>query len=118
MLLEIYHRQDGLAFCRVKVGELVSTDVPIMATDRGIPLLPVESMLSYQSIQQLLLTYQGIMEVCNNETATNQSQEKQANCPQKRLVVLDRQTTTAICTDNRDHLSATSQSQDDTTGEP
>ena len=53
-LVEIYHRQDGVAFCRVKVGELGRSVVPIAVTDRGIPISSPESLLSYESLQQLL----------------------------------------------------------------
>lgn len=117
--MEIYRRQDGVAFCRVEVGQLMRTDVPITATNRGFAAPSPDSLLSYQSVQQLLRTFQGIMEVRDDATATtaNQDQNSQTDYAQKSLVILDGQTTTAICTDNRGGLPTTSQSASDATGE-
>lgn len=87
------------------------------ATDRGISISPPDSLLSYQSIQQLLTTYQGIMEARDDAVATaKQAQDKQTNYTKESLGVLDGQTTTAICADSRGDLSITCQSAGAATG--
>jgi hypothetical protein len=95
----------------------VRTDVPITSTSREIAILPPKSLLSYQSIQQLLRTYQEIMEVRDDATARAEPEEGDpTDSTNESLALPDRQTTTAICTDDRDDMSTTCQSVDATTG--
>jgi hypothetical protein len=116
-LVEIYHRKDGATFCRVKVGELGRSDVPLTATDRGIPLPIPDSLLNYQSLQQLLTTYQAIVEARDEEAArTKQDPGEQRGCTQECVAVNDRKATGAICTDYRGDLPTAGQSADEARG--
>jgi hypothetical protein len=116
--VEIYHRQDGVIFCRVKVGKLGRSDVPLSATNRGIPLPIPESLLSYQSLQQLLTTYQAIMEARDDKTAraTSPEQEIQTYWSQASVAIHDGQATRAMYTDHQSDLPKTGQSADERTG--
>jgi hypothetical protein len=118
-LVEIYHRQDGVALCRVKVGQLGQCDVPFTATDRGIPMHVPDSLLSHQSFQQLLTTYQGIMEARDDDASATarQKQGDQTNCAKASVAGIDGQATTAICADNRGGLPKGCQSVVGSTGE-
>jgi hypothetical protein len=117
-LVEIYYRQDGTGFCRVKLGQLGRTDVPLTATNRAIPMVVPDSLLSYQSVQQLLLTYQGIMEARDDAVSVQakQGQENATDRAQNSLAVADGQTAGAVPAHNREDLSAAGQSDGQTTG--
>jgi hypothetical protein len=116
-LVEIYHRKDGATFCRVKVGELGRSDVPLTATDRGIPLPIPDSLLSYQSLQQLLTTYQAIVEARDDEVPkTKQEQGVQRDYAQTSMAVPDRQAASAIYTDHQSDMSTAGQSADEGEG--
>jgi hypothetical protein len=116
-LVEIYQRQDGATFCRVKVGRLGRSDVPLTATDRGIPLPIPDSLLSYRSLQQLLTTYQEIVEARDDEAArTKQDPGEQGDCTQASVAVHDGQGTRAIYPDYRSDLPTAGQSTDERTG--
>jgi hypothetical protein len=117
-LVEIYHRQDGVTFCRIKVGELGRSDVPLTATNRGIPLPIPESLLSYQSLQQLLTTYQAIMEARDDKTAraTSPEQEIQTDWSQASVAIHDGQATRAMYTDHQSDLPKAGQSADEGAG--
>jgi len=116
-LVEIYYRQDGIALCRVKVGELGQSDVPLAATDRGIPTPISSSLLNHQSFQQLLTTYQGIMEARDDDaSATTREKRSEADCAKEGVVGIDGASTTAICADNRGDLPAACQPVVDATG--
>lgn len=116
-LVEIYQRQDGVTFCRVKVGEFGRSDVPINATDRGIPLPLPDSLLSYRSVQQLLTTYQTIREARDDKAArTKQDPEGQRDGTPASVAVFDGQGTSAICTDRGGDLPTAGQSPDETRG--
>ena len=110
-LVEIYQRQDGVTFCRVKIGELGRSDVPLTATDRSIPLPVPESLLSYQSLQQLLTTYQTIVEAQDDETArtTSTAQAAQTDCAPASVAVPDGGATSAIYRDCGDDLPTAGQ---------
>ena len=116
--MEIYHRQDGVIFCRVKVGKLGRSDVPLTATDRGISLPIPDSLLSYRSLQQLLSTYQAIMEARDDKTAraTSPKQEIQTDCSQAGVAIDDGQAKRGICTDHQSDLPKAGQSTDEETG--
>lgn len=107
-LVEIYHRQDGARFCRVKVGPLGRTDIPLTATNRAMPMTVPSSLLSYRSLQQLLLTYQGIMEARDEAESARaiQGQENATDRTQNSMAVADRQSTVASSAHNREDLSA------------
>lgn len=116
-LVEIYQRQDGVTLCRVKVGELGRSNVPLTATDRGIPLPIAESLLSYQSFQQLLTTYQAIMEARDDEAErTKQEQGEQRDCTQANMAGHDGQAASAICADHRGDLPTAGQPADEAKG--
>ncbi len=117
-LVEIYQRQDGVAFCRVKIGELGRSDVPLTATDRGIPMPIPESLCSYHSLQQLLTIYQVIVEARDDETARTQSPEQaaQTDCAPASVAVHDGGAASAIYTDRGDNLPTAGQPADEGKG--
>ncbi len=110
--METYYRQDSVGFCRVKVGQLGRSDVPLTATDRAIPKPIPDSLLSYQSVQQLLATYQGIMEARDNAASTKAEQagENPTDRTQNSMAVADGQRATGVPAHNREDLSAAGQS--------
>jgi hypothetical protein len=116
-LVELYQRQDGVTFCRVKVGQLGRSNVPISVTDRGIPLPIPDSLLSYQSLRQLLTTYQAIVEARDDEAAkTKQEEGVQRDCAQTSVAVPNGQATSEICTDHQNDMSTAGQSADEARG--
>ena len=117
-LVEIYQRQDGVTFCRVKIGKLGRSDVPLAATDRGIPVPVPESLLSYQSLQQLLRTYQEIVEARDDETTRTASPEQtaQTDCTPASVAVPDGQAASAIYRDHGGNLSTAGQPTDEGKG--
>jgi len=116
-LVEIYQRQDGVTFCRVKVGQLGRSNVPITATDRGIPLPIPDSLLSYQSLQQLMRSYREIVEARDDEAAkTKQERGKQKDCTPASVAILNEGTTSAIGANHQSDLPTTGQSTDEARG--
>lgn len=116
-LVEIYYRQDGVGFCRVKVGELGSSDVPLTATDRANPKPIQDSLLSYQSVQQLLATYKAIMEARDGAVSkVEQARERARDRAPNSMAVADGQPTTGVPADIRADLSAISRSSNKENG--
>lgn len=115
--MEIYYRQDGVGFCRVKVGKLGNSDVPLTATDRAI-LKPIpDSLLSYQSVQQLLATYEAIMEARDDAVSkVEQARENARDRTPNSMAVTDGQPATGVPADNRADLSAAGRSDDKANG--
>ena len=111
-LVETYYRQDGVGFCRVKVGQLGRSDVPLTATNLAIPIPISESWLSHRSLQQLLATYQAIREARDHAVSAtaDQEQEMPTNRAQNRMAVLDGQATAAVPARHRANLSTAGQS--------
>lgn len=66
------------------------------------------SLLSYRSLQQLLLTYQGIMEARDEAESVRakQGQENATDRTQNSMAVADGQSTAASSAHNREDLSA------------
>jgi hypothetical protein len=115
--VEIYYRQDGVGFCRVKVGKLGSSDVPLTATDRAIPKPIPDSLLSYQSIQQLLETYEAIMEARDDAMSkAEQAGEKPRNRSQSSMGDTGGQPATGVPAGNRADLPAARRSGDKANG--
>ena len=117
-LVETYQRQDGVTFCRVKVGQLGRSHVPITATDRGSPLSIPNGLLSYESLQQLLRTYQEIVEARDDEAkrTTYPEQEVQTDHTHAGVAIPDGGATSTICTDHGGDMPTTGQSADEARG--
>ena len=116
-LVEIYQRQDGRTFCRVKVGQLGRSDVPLAATNRGIPLPVPDSLLSYASLQQLLKTYEAIVEARKDDSSRRrQDPDQERDCAPASMALADGQATSPICPEHGDNMPRDSSAADEARG--